>query len=188
MRALPLIVALALAGCATGPFGDGPVSRAATGDLLAPPGAAQGEGVDPAIVGDRLLAAGEAELALDSYFQAAGRTGVDASLLRSMANASLALGRLGQAESLLRDALKSAPADAAAWNDLGVVLTERGVHGEAHEAFRRAFALDPNTPAILQNLRMAAARLEASRDVAGIDDDFTLTRRADGVFQLEDAR
>lgn len=191
--ALALGLAAWLPGCADVPFGlpgaaPGPVSRAATGDALAPPGPAGGAAVDPRIVGDRLLAAGEAELALDSYLRAAGADGLDAPLLRAMAAGSLSLGRLGEAEALLRDAVALAPGDAAAWNDLGVVLLEKGRTGEAYEAFRRAFALDPATPAIRENLRTADARLEAARAVEVAADDFTLTRRPDGVFQLEDVR
>ncbi|UWQ22914.1 tetratricopeptide repeat protein [Jannaschia sp. W003] len=189
-RALPLLLGtLLLAACQPG----GPVGRAATGDLLAPPGAdASAAGVDPALVGDRLMAAGEFDLAHASYTRAAatGPAGLTPALMRSMAGADLAMGRLGAAEALLRDAVEADPGDAAAWNDLGVVLMERGEAGEAAESFRRAFALDPDRPQILDNLRLALDRREALRYALQDEgeDAFTLTRRRDGVYRIDVAQ
>jgi len=175
---------LVLAGCA-----GWPVSRGAIDDALAPPGAdVDVTGIDPVIVGDRLLASGEAELALDSYIRAAGLGGLTPGLMRSMAQANLRLGRLGQAERLLRDALAVQDDDAALWNDLGVVLMERGDAAEARLAFRRAFALDSTTPQILENLRLSLDRLEQMRYSGEQETAFTLTRRRDGVFELSAAQ
>lgn len=164
----------------------GLVSRGASGDMLAPPGTARSGGVDPRIVGDRLLASGEAELALDAYIRAAAQDGLTPDLLRAMAAGNMQLGYLGQAERLLRDAVEAEPENAAVWNDLGVVLLEKGDVGEAHQSFRRAFALDPNTPQILANLRLSLARLDDVRyaDLEEEEEAFTLTRRKDGVFEL----
>ena len=175
MRTLGLIAAAAaLAGCVQDP-----------GDALAPPGVARGEAVDPVIVGDRLSAAGEHELALESYILAAGRDGMTPALRRTIAATNMRLGRLGQAERMLRELVAEDARDAAAWNDLGVVLLERGVNGEAHEAFRRAFALDPSLEEAQANLALTTARLDAARDVAPAPDEtFTLSRRNDGVYTL----
>jgi Flp pilus assembly protein TadD len=108
--------------------------------------------------------------------------------MRAMASANMQLGYLGQSERLLRDAVELEPENAAIWNDLGVVLLEKGDVGEAHQAFRRAFAFDPNTPQILENLRVSLARLEELRyDQPEEEETFTLTRRRDGVFELSAA-
>ncbi|MEM9797969.1 MAG: hypothetical protein AAF919_15865 [Pseudomonadota bacterium] len=153
-------------------------------DPLAPPPVARdGLAVDPLIVGDRLLAAGEPDAALDSYRRAALQYGLTADVKAAMAGANLALGRLGQAERQLRSVVAERPRDASAANNLGVVLLERGETSEAHAMFRTAFALQPS-PEIQANLRLARAKLEN----LSYDDDqenaFLLTRRADGTFGL----
>lgn len=184
MRAAATLPLLALLAACNSPVDF--VSRGAPVDALAPPGEARnGTGVDQRIVADRLLASGEAELALDAYIRAAGETGLTPDLMRAMASANLQLGYLGQAERLLRDAVEQDEENAAIWNDLGVVLLEKDNVGEAHQAFRRAFALDPNTPQILSNLRLSLARLEELRYTnPEVEEAFTLTRRRDGVYEL----
>lgn len=143
-----------------------------------------GEGVDPLIVGDRLLDAGEAELALASYTRAAAEHGITPDIKLSMAVANIKLGRLHQAERQLRDVLRQEPENARAMNNLGVVLLDLGKTGEAERMFRAAFALQP-TPEIRENLRVASAKLEnrAYNDHQE-EDAFTLTRRANGVYDL----
>ena len=79
----------------------------------------------------------------------------------AIASANIALGRLGQAEHGLRDALEIEPQNAAAWNNLGVLLVERKEFGEAKRVFQRAFALDSaQSPEIRENLRITLAKLE----------------------------
>ena len=91
------------------------------------PGLAQGdESVDGLIVGHRLMAAGEYELALKSYYRAASERGVDVDVLSAIGSADLKLGRLGQAERTLRRALDQDETFVPAWNNLGVVLMEKG--------------------------------------------------------------
>lgn len=90
--------------------------------------------------GHALLASGDAEGAMRA-FRGAAVTGAGSEALAPMGTASLALGRLGQAERLLRRAVETDPSDAAAWNNLGVVHLEAGREGEARAAFRRALAL-----------------------------------------------
>ena len=186
MRALlPSLALVALAAC-SGP--DGAVGRGATADLpLAPPGPARDAGdggVHPLIVGDRLMKAGEAELALDAYMRAAARDGLDTGLRLSIASSNIALGRLGQAERILRDVLEAEPENPAALNDLGVVLIEKGEVGEAERVLRAAFALQPS-PEILANLRIAGTR-RAARTYAEPDQDdaFALIQRGGGVYDL----
>ncbi|KIT16529.1 tetratricopeptide repeat protein [Jannaschia aquimarina] len=176
---IPMVAMIALTACQAGL-----PSRALTDDPLAAPGFADDGGVDPMIVGDRLLDGGEPELALASYIKAASEQGLTPPLLRGMAAANLRLGRLGQSERLLRQYLEEEPRDAGAWNDLGVILLERGQTGEAHETFRRAFALDASIPEIKENLTRSLSMMEAMRYPEEEESAFTLTRRPDGVFGL----
>lgn len=173
--ALAVFAALALGGCGAG----------GAGDPLAPPGVARGADiVDPLIVGDRLLAAGEAELALDSYLRAAaGPRGATPEVRVAMAQANVALGRLGQAEQLLRGVVAEEPRNAPALNNLGVVLLELGRTGEAHGLFRSAFALQPS-PEIRENLRVSGARMAGAVYTGANEDAFTLTRRDNGIYDL----
>ena len=148
------------------------------------PGIARGEAVDGLTVGHRLMAAGEYELALQAYYRAAGERGVNVDTLSAIGSANLHLGRLGQAEQILRRALERDGSFVPAWNNLGVVLMERGKTGEAVEAFRRAFALDSGESAeIRDNLKLAMARLEKP-DYAEPNDKFALVRRGTGEYLL----
>ena len=62
---------------------------------FAPQGVAEGEkSVDGLIVGHRLMAAGEYELALDAYTRAAVEQGVNVDVLSAIGSANLQLGRL----------------------------------------------------------------------------------------------
>ncbi|GIT89918.1 hypothetical protein JANAI62_05980 [Jannaschia pagri] len=184
--AFVLIAALALTGCNPSAL----VERGAHRDdpLAAPGHARRGDGIDPLIVGDRLLDAGEAELALASYVRAANDIGLTPEVRLSMAAANIRLGRLHQAEDLLRSVIDEDPQNVAAMNDLGVVLLELGDLGQAHRHFRAAFALQP-TPEIRENLRISSAKLE-NRTYGDEQNDsaFTLTRHAGGVYTLNAPR
>src|SRR5690606_16056087 len=109
----------------------------------APTGVARDEdSVDGLIVGHRLMAAGEYELALKAYYRGAAEHGATVDVLSAIGSANLRLGRLGQAERVLRRAIEVDGAFVPAWNNLGVVLMEMGEVAEASEVFRTAFALD----------------------------------------------
>lgn len=144
--------------------------------------------VDGTIVGDRLMAAGEYELALRAYMRAASQQGIDAPLVIAMGSANLHLGRLGQAEEMLRTAVELVPDEPVAWNNLGVVLMERGEYGEARAMFERAFALDSGrSDDIRENLRRAIAQMEALVAEPGDtlpQHDFDLERRGGGRYLL----
>jgi len=151
---------------------------------FAPGADARGEAVDGLIVGHRMLAAGEYELALKAYYRAAADHGVTVDVLSAVGSANLHLGRLGQAELYLRRALERDQTFVPAWNNLGVVLMEKGDTGEAVESFRRAFALDSGESAdIRNNLRLALARLEVP-GYAEPDNNFALVRRGSGRYLL----
>lgn len=141
---------------------------------------------DGLIVGHRLMAAGEHELALKAYLRAAGEQGITVDVLSALGSANLQLGRLGQAEQLLRRALEVDPAFVPALNNLGVVLMERDRPGEARQVFQQAFALDSGqSDSIRQNLRLAIAESDGPvYDSPEEPPAFSLVRREKGQFVL----
>ncbi len=122
------------------------------------------------------MAAGEYELALKAYLRAASEDGVNADVLSAIGSANLKLGRLGQAEQILRRALEMDPTFVPALNNLGVVLMERGQdrRGPSHlrsrptrwtvaQRTRSAKICDslsrkPNRPCILTQMRQTGSR------------------------------
>jgi tetratricopeptide (TPR) repeat protein len=174
------IATAVLAGCA-GEFG----LRAQDDSPYAPGVPAGEDSVDGLIVGHRLMAAGEYELALKSYLRSAAEHGTTVDVLSAIGSANLALGRLGQAESILRRATETDETFVPAWNNLGVVLMERGQTAEAARVFRVAFALDSgNSPEIRENLRLALAKLENPVYIENDNENFALVRRGAGDFLL----
>ena len=147
---------------------------------------ARGEGVDGLLVGHRLMAAGEYELALRSYLRAAGEQGINVDVLSAIGSANLQLGRLGQAEQVLRRALELDPSFVPAVNNLGVTLMGRGKIGEARVVFQQAFALDSGeTDAIRENLRLAIAKSENEAYAEPTEEaNFSLVRRGQGEYLL----
>ena len=137
-------------------------------------------------VGHRLMDAGEFELALKAYNRAAAQQGLNVDTMSAIGSANLNLGRLGQAERWLRRAVEEDPSFPPAWNNLGVILMEKGQIGEASEVFRRAFAADSgNSDEIRDNLRLALAKLEnPSNNGDQENQNFNLIRRGAGDFVL----
>ena len=168
-----------LAACSSGGLG-------ASKDSPYAPGAAKGDGVDGLIVGHRLMAAGEYELALKAYYRAAAQQGINSDVLSAIGSANLALGRLGQAEQVLRRALDEEPTFVPALNNLGVVLMEQGKAPEAKNVFQQAYALDSgNSDAIRENLIRAIAMSEKSiyadePEQQKLERSFSLVRRGQG--------
>lgn len=143
------------------------------------------ESVDGLIVGHRLMAAGQYELALEAYYRAAATQGLDVDVLSAIGSANLKLGRLGQAETILRRALALDETFVPAWNNLGVVLMEQGTYGEAERVFRTAFALDSGRSAeIRDNLRLALAKLRDPDYITTNESDFALVRRGTGDYLI----
>jgi Flp pilus assembly protein TadD len=120
-------------------------------------------------------------LALYAYTRAAAVQGLDVDTLSALGSANLRLGRLGQAEGLLRRAAKEAPDFAPIWNNLGVLLMEKGDFAEAAEVFRRAYATDNgNSDEIRENLRLALSKRDAIiYDPAEENQNFELVRLTD---------
>jgi len=150
------------------------------------PGVAGLSDIDGLIVGHRLLDAGEFQLALDAYTRAAGQQGLNVDTLSAMGSANLRLGRLGQAERLLRRAVELDPTYPPAWNNLGVVLMETGNLGEAAEVFRRAYATDNgNSDRIRDNLRLALSRLDnQGYEIGNEVEAFDLIRRGASDYEV----
>lgn len=153
---------------------------------FAPSGVARSEeSIDGLIVGHRLMAAGEYELALKSYLRSAGDHGLSVDVLSAIGSANIHLGRLGQAEKMLRRATVKDETFVPAWNNLGVVLMETGNYGEAARVFQVAFALDNgNSDEIRENLRLALAKIENPEYVEGDIYNFALVRRGAGDYRL----
>lgn len=180
--ALTLAAGLVLSACDRG-LGN----READGPY-APDALPMGEdSVDGLIVGHRLMAAGEYELALKAYTRSAADHGVTVDVLSAIGSANLKLGRLGQAERYLRDAVEKDADFAPAWNNLGVILMERGKVAEAARVFRVAYGLDGGrSEAIRANLTLALAKLENITYDAPDDAEFALMRRGQGDYLLLD--
>lgn len=177
-----MLSALALViGCAPQPS----VGIAAKGKSLTPGVSLAEDSIDGLTVGHRLMAAGEYELALKAYYRAAGDLGLNQDVLTAVGSANLKLGRLGQAERMLRRAIKADEGFAPAWNNLGVVLMEQNRFGEASRVFRTAFALDRGESAdIKKNLSLSLAKIEIPDYSVDNDHEFALLRRGSGEFQL----
>ena len=174
-----ITIAVSLAACTPGGLSVSSDGR------HAPPVDPKGTAVDPLLVGDRLMEAGEYELAYQSYIRAAAVQGMGGDVLIALGNASLQLGKLSEAESLLRRAIETDETNAAAWNNLGVVLMNTGEFAEARQIFRRAFALSGGSDTtIRENLRLAIANLENPAYDAVNENDYKLVQRGKGDFLL----
>lgn len=175
-----LAATTALAACDTGGL-----SRSA-GGIYAPGVSRADNGVNNLEVGHRLMDAGQFELALEAYTRAAGDQGLNVDTLSALGSANLRLGRLGQAERLMRRAIEADPTFAPALNNLGVILMERGQTAEAVEVFRRAFATDNgNSDQIRDNFRLALARLEETSYRADQEaDTVQLVRAGESGYQI----
>ncbi|WP_163846600.1 tetratricopeptide repeat protein [Pseudooceanicola aestuarii] len=166
-----------LAGCAAGPrAGDTP---------FAPGVDHRADAVDGVLVGNRLLAAGEFELALEAYTRAALQDGMTGEIYAGLGSANLGLGRLGQAERQLRRAVTYTDAHPETWNNLGQLLMERGDHAEAAQMFKRAYALDNGeSTAIRDNLRNALALMDEAGYDGGNEQEFQVVPSGQGAYEI----
>ena len=127
--AFAAFLVLALAACSTGGLSgekDGPFAPGSK------PGA---EAVDGLTVGHRLMAAGEYELALRAYYRAAAEQGATVDVLSAIGSADLKLGRLNQAEQMLRRATESDQTFVPACHKIGGVRMNQRKKAEAARAF-----------------------------------------------------
>ncbi len=173
-----------MAACSPGGF-SAPIFQKSDGNPYAP-GVNQRQDAENGVeVGHRLMAAGQYELAIKSFNRAALDQGIDAEILSGLGSANLGLGRLGQAEQLLRRAVKENETEPEDWNNLGVVLMERGKTPEAIQIFRKAYALDNGeSDAIRDNLRLALAKSE-NTVINDVDEaNYKLVRRGAGDYVI----
>lgn len=179
-RLLGAIAALAaVASCDTWMAEEIPPGPYAPGVDLSKPAV---DGVD---VGNRLMEAGEYELALKAFNRAALENGMTSEVLIGLGSANLGLGRLGQAEKLLRRAVDEYPAVPEAWNNLGVVLMEKGEIPEAQLIFERAFALDNGeSNSIRENLSLALAKSEKAANNVEQKEEYKLVQQDGGAYLI----
>ncbi len=143
------------------------------------------DAVDGLIVGHRLMAAGEYELALKAYFRAMSDDGPSVDALSAVGSANLRLGRVNQAEQMLRRALEMDQTFVPAHNNLGVALSEQGKWGEASLHFRNAFAFDAGrSPEIRENYRLAIEKTEKTGYNPDEANQLSLIRRGRGNYLL----
>ncbi len=102
--------------------------------------------------------AGQLDAAATAFRAIAGKWPLDAAALIGLANVQYALSDLAAAERSLRDATRRDPQSPAAWNNLAVVLGERGDRAAAIAAVRRAIEIDGGRTALY---RETLAELEA---------------------------
>lgn len=184
IRALPaLLITLSLAACATGG-----IDVSQTGPF-APGIDRNSQAVSGVEVGHRLIAAGEFELAIKAFNRTAlEQGGFDAEILSGLGTANLGLGRLGQAETLLRRATTEFDPYPEDLNNLAVVLMERGETAEAVQVLRRAFALDDGESTLIRdNLRLALAKSENSDTVSPDENQYKLVRRGSSEYLIRSA-
>lgn len=171
-----MLLTLTLAACADAPEPD---------RTYAPAVDPSRDGVDGMVAGHRLVQAREYELALEAFRRAAGRRGLTPDVLSAMGTANIGLGRLNQAETLFRRVTDSGEAWPEVWNNLGVVLMERGETAEAAQIFRKAYALDNGeSDAIRDNLRRALAKLDEKAYDGEPEQDYKLVRRGSSDYLI----
>lgn len=171
-----------LAACSSGGFGR------SENNVYAPTLDPRGQAVDGLVVGHRMMAAGQYELALEAFTRAAGKHGLTAEVLTSLGSANLGLGRLNQAEDLLRRATEAEPDWPEPWNNLGVVLMERQKTAEASQIFQRAYALDNGqSDSIRDNLRLALEKIEKTTYDEAQRQDYKLVRRGSSSYLIRSA-
>ncbi|MQY43090.1 tetratricopeptide repeat protein [Epibacterium sp. SM1969] len=179
-RPLFIAITLGLTGCGASGFDEHTDSPWAPGIDF------RKEAADPLAAGHRLMAAGQYQLAYESFTRAAVDEGLSAEILSSLGSANLGLGRLGQAEELLRLSVEQEPNWPESLNNLGVILLERQKTAEAAQYLRRAVALDNGeSDAIRENLRKALAKLDADQHNEPEEQQpYKLVQRGGGSYLL----
>ncbi len=181
-------LSLWITGCASTPSSPIEAMKNSAGPDQLGPGARAvdvPDAVDGLIVGHRLMAAGEFDLALREYHRAVAKHGPNVDVLSAIGSANLRLGRLQQAEQDLTRALEQDGSFVPAHNNLGAALAEQGKWGEAQLHFRNAFIFDQGrSPEIRENLRLAIEMTEKTRYDDLEEHHLLLMRRGTGRFLL----
>ena len=109
----------------------------------------------------------------------------DAEILLGMGTANLGLGRLNQAERLLRLAIEKQSDWPELHNNLGVVLMEKGDIRQAAGVFRKAYGLDNgHSEEIRDNLRLALAKTANPDWASENENSYKLVRRGSGDYLI----
>jgi len=116
------------------------------------------------VLGEALLAGGDAVRAVRVFSRAVELARTDAGLLRNLGRAAQAAGRPGDAERALRLAIKLDPDFVAARLELGRLYLDRGRHGEAAAEARAALEV---LPAYADAVELLATALRAAGDRRG---------------------
>lgn len=158
------------------------------GQLDAPAVDHRKDGVDPITVGYRLMAAGENQLALDTFERAAVRSGLTADLLNSMGMANLRLGRVHQAKSLFQKAADKNATSPEIWNNLAIATMDLGQTAEAAAIFRKAYAMsNGENDSIRNNLRLALEKIENPVYDGAKEQDYKLVRQGSSEYLIQTA-
>ncbi|HUF55768.1 MAG TPA: tetratricopeptide repeat protein [Thermohalobaculum sp.] len=140
------------------------------------------------VLGKRLLAAGEHDLAMEAFERSLVAEGPSAQAMTGAGLAAEAQGLLTMAARYFEKARDLAPDSVVAHNNLGVVLFRLGEPYQARQAFQAAFALsDGASPMALQNLRLSEeviAEREAALAVVDPATNFRVDRRGSSEFKL----
>ena len=132
-------------------------------NVFAPDIDPKGKQVDAMIVGERLMNAGEYELALDAFTRAAATDGFTGENLSAMGVANFRLGRMDQALGLFERALTIEPEWPGLLNNYGIALMAKGRFADAVQIFTKAVALDNGqNDSIRKNLAEAVEKYENS--------------------------
>jgi Flp pilus assembly protein TadD len=179
-------LALVLGGCAGVPQAPAPSAPekepAAQPSSLSAPSAAAQKHFDAAL---DLMRRGRDEDAATAFFAMTRAYPDYTAPLLNLAIIRARAGRVGEAESALRQALERDPKNVQAANMLGVLYREAGRFEEAKKAYEQALAIDPAHPdthynlgilydLYLQEPRKALAHYELSRHYG--DDDAVIER------------
>ena len=93
----------------------------------------------------------------------------------------------GQVRGYLREAIKAPDAAPQTWNNLGVLLMDRGQIPEAVEVLRRAFALsNGENDEIRDNLRLALAMKDKTVYDPTAEEELDLVRSGSGRYRLRE--
>jgi len=132
-------------------------------NVFAPDIDPNGKQVDAMVVGERLMHAGEYELALDAFTRGAATDGFTGENLSAMGVANFRLGRMDQALALFERALKLEPEWPGLLNNYGIALMAKGRFADAVQIFTKAVALDNGqNDSIRKNLAEAVEKYENS--------------------------
>jgi protein O-GlcNAc transferase len=110
--------------------------------------------------------AGRSDLALAYLERASALEPAKPDYLADLAGTLAALGRLDEAETRFRDAIRRAPRHADAHNGLGNLLVKRGLLEEAVSSYRDAARLKPAVPGPRLNLAQTLLRLGRADEAA----------------------